>query len=427
MGFLDFLFGKKRDEQPKAESTTSQATQKPLTPKQTQSQMKSTASKPSSHTLEPFVFKSDCHQRFENGREVMGLQQCGRTVSVEKNTSGCRGYKLTPGDGYIVKVFNEDIGKPNMSDKPMRLVSKTADKVELRGFPIEAQTPIGWQMVDYRDYGLTVYYTNGKVSKCVLHMFDRNIDLEYRKSVYTESTQSTSTADKESSYNSISVNPRNLASEGVTKTKPQVEILAQEAMDNLKRGNDGDAVYHPMFKAWREIQRNPSSLKDIHDKAIVGNGLFVFISYGTVQDIDDRQQILSLAYLLVSDALQSHPNDLNLIRNRLLIMLQDKEAFQYTVSSATNKGGGFDFMGLSQFESRDALLSMIYSDLSRSAAFRSIPILNAQFIDLERKIDSGFFGQNKTRASVAAEGQNNHSKVFTFLSDKVYDNEDVDF
>ena len=70
---------------------------------------------------------------------------------------------------------------------------------------------------------------------------------------------------------------------------------------------------------------------------------------------------------------------------------------------------------------------MIYSDLSRSAAFRSIPILNAQFIDLERKIDSGFFGQNKTRASVAAEGQNNHSKVFTFLSDKVYDNEDVDF
>ena len=70
---------------------------------------------------------------------------------------------------------------------------------------------------------------------------------------------------------------------------------------------------------------------------------------------------------------------------------------------------------------------MIYSDLSKSVALRSIPILNAQFIDLERKIESGFFGQNKTRACVAAEGQNNHSKVFTFLSNKVYDNEDVDF
>ena len=181
MGFLDFIFGKNKDEQPKAEFSTSQVSQKPLTPKQAQSQTTSTASKPSSHTLEPFVFKSDCHQRFESGNEVMGLQQCIRTVSVEKNINGCHGYKLNPGDGYIVKVFNDDLGKPNMSDKPMRIVSKTAEKVELRGFPIEAQTPFGWQEVDYRDYGLTVYYTNGYVSKCVLHMFDRNVDLEYRK------------------------------------------------------------------------------------------------------------------------------------------------------------------------------------------------------------------------------------------------------
>lgn len=182
MGFLDFLFGKNKDEQTKTGSSIYQSAQKPATPKPTQSQAKPATPMSSAPTLEPFVFKSDCHQRFENGSEVRGLQQCIRTVSVEKNTNGCRGYKLTPGDGYIVKVFNDDLGKPNMSDKPMRIVSKTADKVELRGFPIEAQTPFGWQEVDYRDYGFTVYYTNGKVSKCVLHMFDRNVDLEYRKS-----------------------------------------------------------------------------------------------------------------------------------------------------------------------------------------------------------------------------------------------------
>ena len=139
--------------------------------------------------MEPFVFNSNCHQRYEHGSEVMGLQECGRTVRVEKNTHGCSGYKLQPGDGYIVKVFNDDLGKPNMSDKPMRIVSKTADKVELRGFPIEAQTPFGWQEVDYRDYGLTVYYTNGNVSKCVLHMFDRNVDLEYRKTSVSSSVK----------------------------------------------------------------------------------------------------------------------------------------------------------------------------------------------------------------------------------------------
>ena len=36
----------------------------------------------------------------------------------------------------IVKVFNDDLGKPNMSDKPMKVVRKTDNSVELRGFPI---------------------------------------------------------------------------------------------------------------------------------------------------------------------------------------------------------------------------------------------------------------------------------------------------
>ncbi len=192
MGLLDFLFGKKKkEEQPKAQpkaisNTSAQSAQNPTNSNQSQLQ-----ARPSAPTMEPFVFKSNCHQRFENGSEVMGLQQCIRTVSVEKNTNGCCGYKLNPGDGYIVKVFNDDLGKPNMSDKPMRIVNKTADKVELRGFPIEAQTPFGWQEVDYRDYGFTVYYSNGKVTKCVLHMFDRNIEIEYRK---TESEHNSQTS-----------------------------------------------------------------------------------------------------------------------------------------------------------------------------------------------------------------------------------------
>ena len=185
MGFLDFLFGKRKQEQPKAQpkaasKTPVQSVREPIAHQSVKPQEKPMSSKASIPTMEPFVFKSDCHQRFENGNEVMGLQQSVRTVSVEKNTNGCRGYKLNPGDGYIVKVFNDDLGKPNMSDKPMRIVSKTADKVELRGFPIEAQTPFGWQEVDYSDYGFTVYYSNGKVAKCILHIFDRNVDLEYR-------------------------------------------------------------------------------------------------------------------------------------------------------------------------------------------------------------------------------------------------------
>ncbi len=39
--------------------------------------------------------------------------------------------------------------------------------------------PFGWIEVDYSDYGFTVYLNQGNVEKCVLHMYDRDVDLEY--------------------------------------------------------------------------------------------------------------------------------------------------------------------------------------------------------------------------------------------------------
>lgn len=120
--------------------------------------------------LQPFTFKSNCHQRYENGSPVKGEQECSRTVSVIKNTNGHPSYRLEPGIGYIVKIYNDDLGKPNMSDKPMKVIRKTETFIELRGFPIDAQSPFGWQEVDYSDYGFIVYYKNGQVEKCVLHI-----------------------------------------------------------------------------------------------------------------------------------------------------------------------------------------------------------------------------------------------------------------
>ncbi len=139
------------------------------------------AEREQNETIQPIIFKSNCHQRYESGAPVRGLQECLRSVSVVKNTNGCPGYRLQPGIGYIVKIYNDDLGKPNMSDKPMKVVRKTDSFVELRGFPIEAQSPFGWQEVDYSDYGFIVYYKDGHVDKCVLHMYDRNIKIEYMK------------------------------------------------------------------------------------------------------------------------------------------------------------------------------------------------------------------------------------------------------
>lgn len=155
MGLFDFIFGGNK-QQPQSSATTNKGVQ-------------------------PFVFVSQHHQRYDNGKAVMGLQNCVRTIRLEKNINGCNGYKLEPGRGYIIMVWNDDLNKPNMSDKPMDLIHQSVDKLEFRGFPIEAQSPFGWMKVDYRDYGFIVFLKNDNIEKCQLHMYDRNTYIEYLK------------------------------------------------------------------------------------------------------------------------------------------------------------------------------------------------------------------------------------------------------
>ena len=315
--------------------------------KELERQAKLKAEREQKESIQPFTFRSNCHKRYENGTPVMGLQECIRTVSLVKNTDGCPGYKLAPGVGYIVKIYNDDLGKPNMSDKPMKVVTKSADMVELRGFPIEARSPFGWQEVDYSDYGFVVYYKNGQVEKCVLHMYDRNIRLEYMTKSASSSTAKT---------NSYITNA--LESNKLTET----ETLVKEALSNLRAGRDGDDTYHPLFKAWRSFQRAPEQLKKIQDEGSFGTAFMIFLSYGTVSDIDDKQQLASIAYLFLSKAIEKNGNDVNLYKNRILLMMLNDEAFGYTVLSAINPGGGFDIfsMNLHPFESRDAIYKMEY-------------------------------------------------------------------
>lgn len=356
-------------------------------------------------TIEPFSFKSNAHQRFENNIPVKALQRCARTISVTKNTNGCPGYKLEVGKGYIVKLFNDDLGKPNMSDKPMIVVSKTDTCIGLRGFKIEAMTPFGWQEVDYSDYGLKVWYINDKISKCVLYMYDRNIRIEYT--------------------NKVSM-PQNKQRVTVLKNT-ETECLIQEALGNLQKGNDGDETYHPLYKAWRSFQNDPSQLFKIKDYGQYGMGLMIFLSYETVADIDDRQQLASVAYLFLSKAIKQTSNNANYIKNRLLLMVTNHEAFEYTVSSVVNKDQDFFAMSLTPFKARDAMFKMEFADLSSNQALLTIDMLASRYKDLKNKIASGFFGQNETETSILSCGKNLHEQILAHLEKKVLEDSDLDF
>lgn len=76
---------------------------------------------------------------------------------------------------------------------------------------------------------------------------------------------------------------------------------------------------------------------------------------------------------------------------------------------------------------RDALFKMIYSDIANNPALCALNIIAKRKVDLDAKINSGFFGCEENSLSTIAEGLDNHSAVIDYLKSMVLEDEDVDF
>lgn len=313
MGLLDFLFGnskeKERQEELERQRIAAEARMAQQRKEEQERQArikKEQAVRARMMTIEPFVFKSNCHQRYEGAYPKMGLQECLRTVSVVKNTNGCSGYQLQPGDGYIIKIFNDDAGKPNMADKPMRVVRKTDTSVELRGYKVNAQTPFGWQEIDLADYGLLVHYENGKVCKCVLHVYDRNTFIEYR----TQSNEP---------LKSVSSN------HGTNECEEYVK-LAREAAAN---GNTSSAQQYGL-KALNSIIANPSQLKSIANVDTLALALGKMMEGDHFRDNDSIKRAVGLTYYMLCKAIdQNKQHDPYLFVYRFSVIWEYNQVFYH--------------------------------------------------------------------------------------------------
>ena len=129
---------------------------------------------------ESFTFHSNTHQRYEDGFPVRGEQVgCNRDIVIEKNISG--------GIGYSVTIKNPDAtpgtwGAITMGAKPMRVISTSSDKVGLRGYWYDkTAVAMGVPMNDatFENYGMTIYHDGQTITHCVLHMIERDVDIDY--------------------------------------------------------------------------------------------------------------------------------------------------------------------------------------------------------------------------------------------------------
>ena len=126
------------------------------------------------------VFNSNTHQRYEHGEPTRGEQVgCHRNIVIEKNISG--------GIGYSVTVNNPDAipgswGATPMGTKPMKVISSSNEKIELRGYGYDKfAVSMGAPMSDatFENYGITIFHNGREITHCIVHLIERNVDIDY--------------------------------------------------------------------------------------------------------------------------------------------------------------------------------------------------------------------------------------------------------
>ena len=409
MGLLDFLFGnskeKERQEELERQRIAAEARKAQQRKEEQERQArikKEQAVRARMMTIEPFVFKSNCHQRYEGAYPKMGLQECLRTVSVVKNTNGCSGYQLQPGDGYIVKIFNDDAGKPNIADKPMRVVRKTDTSVELRGYKVNAQTPFGWQEIDLADYGLLVHYENGKICKCVLHMYDRNTFIEYR-------TQSNDPLKSVSSNNGTS----------------ECEEYAKLAREAAANGNTSSAQQYGL-KALNSIIANPSQLKCIANVDSLALALGKMMEGDHFRDNDSIKRAVGLTYYMLCKAIdQNKQHDPYLFVYRFSVIWEYNQVFYHLFAHSEGTSynpNPYDIFGQSSTAVYDHhMQGMQMGDMLQEPRIARLdPALGNIFNQM--------YAQYRTTPSeqIISLGNKYHKQVYDYLCRKV-DSLDFDF
>lgn len=135
--------------------------------------------------------------------------------------------------------------------------------------------------MDYRDYGLIVYHEHGKVSKCVLHMYNRNIFVEYR----IRHTQLLKTTEVQNS--SIC----------------ECRQYAQMAKKAAETGNTSMAQQYAV-KVYESIVSDPSLTEKINDISNVALALGRLMEGEYFTDNDSIIKAVGLTYYFLCKAIE---------------------------------------------------------------------------------------------------------------------------
>jgi hypothetical protein len=345
-------------------------------------------------------FLSDDHIRYQNGQVAITSSSdsqghnkgANRGIQVEPNING--------GEGYIVTIFNMDGNHPlwgdniQMAPKQMKIISVDNQKIVLRGFGHDSMGG------SFADYGLTIYHNGTELTKLKLHMYDRNVDIEYFKST------------KE------------------VKKEPEIVELAKHALTQFQNQNPSGAR-SLLIQIYSSVKSEPEQLNEVKDFKNLGKAFLLMLNQNLSDDIDTLQMIVSVGYLCISKAIDKDKQNFNLFKDRLLLLRIGRNPFKYTVKAALNlNSGGFMTysMGNSDLKARDAIYKMELADIELNPIlYQQVDLFNERRKEFDQMIAREFFLPEKTKQNIIITGMDNHNKLLSYLEKRVLIDGNVDF
>lgn len=274
-----------------------------------------------------FIYNSSDHLRYENGIHVSGPHGgARRAIKVEPNISGDVGFTVT--------IYNLDGNHPlwqnniQIAPKQMKIVEQNYNKVVLRGFGYDSMGGA------YKDYGLTLQFTNEKVSKCIFHMHDRNVDIDY------------------------------LPEETLPIYTLEVESLSKKANWQFLNSNITDG-WELLDKIYMLIKNEPTQLKKIEDYSSLGLSLLFMLYQDFSKDIDKFKRIANICYFCISKGIEKDNFNLEVYKNRILMLRNGNELFRTTVIDALNLQNN----SKPDFSARVEIYKMEISDIEFDSSF----------------------------------------------------------
>jgi hypothetical protein len=186
-----------------------------------------------------------------------------------------------------------------------------------------------------------------------------------------------------------------------------------------------------MLEVFRTIKFRTEALKEVAHYENLGKTLLLMLDLKISDDIDNQQIIASVGYLYLTKALKQSPGNLNIIKDRLLILHFGHDPLKYTVMSALklNAGGLFTVSwGMSDLTARDAIYKMEIAEIYLNPAlYMKVDFFKERKNEFDQKISNEFFKPQITTEQVIDEGTRIHSEMFNYLENRVINELDVDF